>query len=182
MASTAPSRRAIVGTAAALALALSVPAIASAASSQDQLASGAQSDLVPSLACFKDEVDEDYAPLTVRPTKCTNAGYETSNAEMWILIKLTWSSWGTEQATGSGYLSPVHFYPGLEDPKYKNRPAKVTAYSVSDECGPDQPIFTKIRISAPAWKIRVRTSTKSRWKTRRLRPFTTVVNSYSPDC
>jgi len=137
---------------------------------------------LPLLPCFSSEVDGDYAPLTMRPRKCHNAGYETPNSAVWTLINVRWDTWKATEARGSGYRSPTHFYPGLEDPRYRYRPVKITAYGISSECGDDHPIFTRIKVSAGPWKERFRRSLNARWKTKKLPAYRQVLTTYAPDC
>lgn len=115
--------------------------------------------------------------LTTRPRQCNNAGFQTSNAEMWILRSLRWRSWGRQRAVATGLKFAVHLYPG-----YAGRPVRVTAFRLSTGCGPDTPYYTRLRFNLPAWTMRSRPFSGGPWRHTRMPAVSYVVKAYPPAC
>lgn len=114
--------------------------------------------------------------LKVRPARCDNGGFQTSNANLWILKRLRWSKWGERKATGRGLSYPATGYPG-----YAGRPVRVTAFRLSYGCGAQRPYYTRLRFEMPAWDMRSRPWSGGPWTTTRRPPADYVVKAYRPD-
>lgn len=129
------------------------------------------------LPCDSGMSGDELVPLTIRPKTCTNGGLQTSMAELWILKKLRWSSWGGESAKGKGLKYQAHYYPG-----YSGRPVTVEAFRLSRDCGADKPFYTRVRITAKRWRMRSKPFGGGRWRYTWMPAFTYVAKPYEPDC
>ena len=129
------------------------------------------------MACAKGFGSSKRLPLVSRPSTCTNGGLQTSMAELWILKRLHWSSWGGSQARGSGYKYAAHYYPG-----YSGRPVTVEAFGVSYSCGRSKPFYTRIRITGKAWNMRSQPFGGGAWQTTPMPAFSYVVKTYAAKC
>lgn len=114
--------------------------------------------------------------LKVRPARCDNGGFQTANAELWILQRLRWSSWGGDTARARGLQYAVHRYPG-----YTGRPVRVRAFHLSDACGAERPFYTRLQLTLPAWNRRSRPFSGGPWTVRRMPAVRYVVRTYPPD-
>ncbi len=129
------------------------------------------------LPCARGFDSSAAVPLRSRPTVCTNGGRQTSMAELWILKKIRWSTWGGSSSRGRGYKYQAKNYGGFQP-----RPVSLEAFRLKYTCGAGKPFYTRLRISGEKWNMRFRPVGGSDWKVQEMPAFSYVTKPYAAAC